>query len=217
MSRVLSAVACGVFASAVLVAADEPAGKWDKEVAAIEKRNQDAAPGGIVFAGSSSIRLWDVKKSFPDRSVVNAGFGGSQIRDCTQFAARLVTVHKPAAVVFYAGDNDIGAGRTAEQVRDDFAAFADAVHKEAPKCRVWFVAVKPSPKRWAKYDTQTKANALVKTLCEKDATLGFIDVVPAMLGPDGKPIPELFTKDDLHMTPKGYEVWTAAVNKALGK
>jgi lysophospholipase L1-like esterase len=36
-----------------------------------------------------------------------------------------------------------------------------------------------------------------------------------MLGADGKPLPELFVKDGLHLTPKGYEVWTAAVQKAL--
>ena len=73
----------------------------------------------------------------------------------------------------------------------------------------------PSLARWKKFDEQTKANALVKAYCEREKGLTFVDVVPLMLGPDGTPIPELFVKDGLHMTPKGYEVWTAAVNKAL--
>src|SRR6476659_6230466 len=92
--------------------------KWEKDVAAIEKRLQDAPPkpGGVVFAGSSSIRLWDLKKSFPEKEYVNVGFGGSEVRDSTHFAPRLITSYKPKAVVFYAGDNDIASGRKPEQV-----------------------------------------------------------------------------------------------------
>ena len=39
--------------------------------------------------------------------------------------------------------------------------------------------------------------------------------MPLMLGADGTPEPELFKKDGLHMTPSGYERWTAEVKKAL--
>lgn len=193
--------------------------KWEKEVAAIEKRLKDAPPkaGGVVFAGSSSIRLWDLKKSFPGRDYGNVGFGGSQIRDCTHFAARLVTPFKPKAVVFYAGDNDVAAGRTPEQVCNDFRAFCAAVHNDVPKCRVLFVAVKPSIARWKQYDAQTKANRLVKDVCAADPRLGFVDIVPVMLGPDGMPVAELFAKDGLHLSPAGYEKWTAAVKAALEK
>jgi lysophospholipase L1-like esterase len=193
--------------------------KWEKEVAAIEKRLKAAPPkaGGVIFSGSSSIRLWDLKKSFPGQGYVNVGFGGSEVRDCTHFAPRLITPYQPRAVVFYAGDNDIASGRTPEQVRDDFKAFCAAVHKDVPKCRILFVAVKPSISRWKKFDVQQKANALVKAACGADERLGFIDIVPAMLGPDGMPVPGLFAKDGLHMSPAGYEKWTAAVSAALAK
>ena len=215
MSRLLALSALAL--SLPLFAADEPFAKWEKEITALEKKNKDAAPGGVVFSGSSTIRLWDLKKSFPNEKYINAGFGGSKIPDCTHFAARLVTVHKPSTVVFYAGDNDIGGGAKPEQVRDDFAAYVAAIHKDVPKCKVLFVSVKPSIARWAKFETQKQANALVKELCAKDERLGYIDVVPAMLGTDGKPIEDLFVKDGLHMTPKGYEIWTGIVGKALGK
>src|SRR5439155_17256678 len=139
------------------------------------------------------------------------------IADSTHFAPRVLTPFKPGAVVFYAGDNDIGGGRKAEQVAEDFKAFVAAARKDNPACRVLFVAVKPSPARWKKFEEQKRANALVREFCEKGERLTFVDVVPLMLGPDGTPAPDLFVKDGLHMTPKGYEVWTAAVNKALGK
>ena len=134
-------------------------------MAAVERRlaASPPRPGGVFFAGSSSIVLWDLKKWFPDSGYVNVGFGGSTIPDCTHFAPRLVTPFKPAAVVFYAGDNDIAAGREPGRLADDFASFVTAVRKDNPSCRVLFVAVKPSVARWKQFDVQAKANDYVFT------------------------------------------------------
>ncbi|MBX9579863.1 MAG: hypothetical protein K2X87_06100 [Gemmataceae bacterium] len=197
-------------------AADRFAG-WEKEVAAVEARlkKDPPKPGGVVFAGSSSIRLWDLKASFPKLDAVNVGFGGSEVRDCTHFAARLVAPHKPRAVVFYAGDNDLNSGRTPARVAADFKAFVAAVRADDPGRRVLFVAVKPSPARAAQRGRQDEANALVRKHCAAGAGLRFVDVVPLMLGPDGKPVPELYAKDGLHLSPAGYAKWAAAVRDAL--
>ncbi len=194
-----------------------PFAKWEKNIIAIEKRlaANPPRPGAVFFAGSSSIVQWDLKKWFPDAGYMNVGFGGSIIEDSTHFAPRILAPHKPGTIVFYAGDNDIAQNRKPEQVCADFQAFVAAVRKDNPSCRVLFVAVKPSLARWKRFDVQKQANALVREFCEKGERLTFVDVVPLMLGPDGMPVAELFVKDGLHMTPKGYEVWTAAVSKAL--
>lgn len=43
----------------------DPFARWEKAVQAFEKQDRAAPPpkGGIVFVGSSSIRLWDLEKS----------------------------------------------------------------------------------------------------------------------------------------------------------
>jgi lysophospholipase L1-like esterase len=193
--------------------------RWEPEIAAIEKRLKAHPPkeGSVFFVGSSSIRLWNVAKSFPGLAAENVGFGGSEIVDSTHFVARIVIPHKPKTIVFYAGDNDIANGRTPEQVAADFKAFCEAVHKDLPRCRVLFIAVKPSPHRWKRFDDQKRANALVKDACQADARLGFVDIVPKMLGPDGMPIRKLYVIDGLHLSQAGYEIWTAEVLRALEK
>ena len=191
--------------------------RWENEIRGIEKRLADRPPakGGVVFAGSSSIRLWDVAKAFPDVPAANVGFGGSQIPDCTFFVPRLVIPFEPKSVVFYAGDNDIASNRTPEQVRDDFLAFTAAVHAKLPKCRILFLSVKPSGSRWKMYERQRKANGLVKEACEKNSLLRFVDVGTPLLGTDGMPDAELFVKDQLHLSPKGYEKWNAVLKEHL--
>ncbi len=191
--------------------------RWEKEIAGIEKRLAAAPPakGGVFFAGSSSIRLWNLAKSFPDKPYVNVGFGGSEIRDTTHFADRILLPHAPKVVVFYAGDNDIAKGRKPEQLRDDFAALAKAVHAKLPQTRILYLPVKPSLARWKLYDVQQQANRMVKGLCDADPRLGYIDIVPVTLGTDGKPRPGFFVKDGLHLSEAGYAAWSAAVAKAL--
>jgi hypothetical protein len=193
------------------------AGKWEKDVAAVEKRQAGKPPEkrGVVFAGSSTVRLWDLTRSFPEWKVTNSGFGGSEIRDVTHFTDRLILKHEPRAIVFYAGDNDMKSGRTPEQVLSDFRAFVAAVHRALPKTEVYFVAIKPSPARWELFDVQSRANSLVKEFCAKDDRLGYVDIVPPMLGKDGRPREELFVKDRLHLSPAGYEILTEAVKSAV--
>jgi lysophospholipase L1-like esterase len=195
----------------------DPFAKWEKEIAAIEKRLRDSPPkpDSVFFIGSSTIRLWDLKKSFPDLSAANVGFGGSRIPDSTHFAPRIILPFKPKAIVFYAGDNDLAGGHSPKQVADDFAAFAAAIHKDLPKTRIVFIAVKPSIARWKLREKQQEANSLVKDVCGKDPRLEFLDLGPKMLDADGKPNRDLFVKDGLHMTSKGYEIWSPAVAEAL--
>ncbi len=191
--------------------------KWDKEIAALEKRDQDKPPpkNAVLFAGSSSIRLWDVKKSFPDLDAINHGFGGSQIADSTHFAPRIIFKTEPRLIVFYAGDNDIAAGKSPEQVGEDFQAFATVVHKELPKTKIVFISIKPSLARWEMADKQKKANELIEAFCKKNDYLTYLDVVKPMLGDDGKPNRELFIKDGLHMNEKGYELWGGLLKPLL--
>ena len=193
------------------------ADRWAKEMAAFEQMDKQSPPagGGIVFVGSSSIRLWDLARSFPGVAAVNRGFGGSQIVDSVHFAPRIVTKYKPRTVVFYAGDNDIGSGKSPGQVASDFRDFVKAVRKDVPKAKIVYISIKPSIKRWALWDKVSEANRLIAQECRKGEGLTFLDVGPAMLGPDGKPTAELFVADGLHLSEKGYEVWTRLLKPHL--
>jgi len=191
--------------------------RWAKEIAAFaaEDAARPFAPGGIVFVGSSSIRLWDLASAFPGRRLLNRGFGGTQILDSVRHVERLVLRHEPATVVFYAGDNDLSAGRTPEQVLADFEAFVAPVQAALPATRIAFIGIKPSLARWAIVDKVREANRLVRARCDRDDRLGFVDVDGPMIGWDGKPRADLFVKDGLHLSPKGYALWNVLVSPFL--
>jgi lysophospholipase L1-like esterase len=191
--------------------------RWEKEIAAYEKQDREKPPakGGIVCVGSSTVRLWNLAKSFPGVDAINRGFGGSQLADSVHFAPRLVLKHEPRLVVLYAGDNDLAAGKTPEQVAADFRAFAEAVHRQLPKTRILYIAIKPSVKRWNLIDKARAANAMIEEACKKDERLTIIDLGKPLLGEDGRPKPELFRADGLHLNEKGYALWAAALQPYL--
>ena len=98
---------------------------------------------------------------------------------------------------------------------EDGAAFTVTIHAKLPKTQILFLAIKPSVSRWKLYDVQTQANAFVKQACTKNPLLKYIDTIPATLGRDGTPDPELLQKDGLHLSEKGYAKWNDLVRTAL--
>jgi predicted amidohydrolase/lysophospholipase L1-like esterase len=197
--------------------------RWEADIRKFEEQDRRTSPPreGIVFVGSSSIRMWDVVKSFPDFPVINRGFGGSQIADSVRYAPRIVIPYAPRLVVFYAGDNDLAASKSAQTVLDDFKAFARVVHEALPETRILFISIKPSFARWPLIDPAREANRLIRDYIATDPRLRFLDVEPIMLGLDGRPRPEIFLKDNLHLNAEGYRIWNALVRpyleEAMGK
>ena len=211
----LASLACPAPAAAQEPAKPPP---FEKEILAFEAADAKSppAPGGVLFVGSSSIRLWTtLADDFPGVPVLNRGFGGSKIAHSTRYADRIVIPYKPKTIVFYAGDNDIAGGLAPQQVLADYKAFVAKVHAALPDTRILFISIKPSVARWKLVEQMREANRLVKAFSEASDKLGFIDIFPLMLGTDGKPRPELLRKDGLHLTPAGYEIWREAVKPHL--
>lgn len=191
---------------------------FEDEINAFEAQDKIKMPkkGGILFIGSSSIRLWKtLEKDFPGQPVINRGFGGSQISDSIRYIPRIVTPYKPKMIVFFAGTNDIASKKTAEKVADDFCTFVQTVRAELPQVKVAFLSITPAPSRWSMLDEVKKANQLVRNYCFSTEGLTYIDAFPYMLDAEGGPRPELFVSDQLHMNDKGYEIWRKLVRPIM--
>lgn len=193
------------------------ADRWEKDIKAFEDQDRKTPPraGCDVFVGSSSIRMWKLDASFPKHSVINRGFGGSQLGDSVRYAERIVIPYKPRVVVVYAGDNDINSGKSPEAVFADYRVFRDKIHAALPETKIVFISIKPSPSRWKLHEKALEANRLIREEIAQGKNQIFIDVWTPMLGEDGMPRPELFFKDNLHMNESGYEIWNKLIEPHL--
>ncbi len=210
----LALLAAGLLAAPVLAAPAD----WAGEIAALTRDDAAHPPPahGIVFVGSSSIRFWTtLATDFPGRPVIGRGFGGSELADSVYYFDRLVQPYQPRTVVLYAGENDLAAGKSPEAVAADFAAFCAKLHAALPAAHLYYLAMKPSPLRWALRDKFERGNSLIAAACARDPRRTFVDVYHAMLGPDGQPRPELYRDDRLHMKPAGYALWVRLLTPLL--
>ncbi|GAA4328618.1 SGNH/GDSL hydrolase family protein [Pigmentiphaga soli] len=193
--------------------------RWAASIA--EFAQADAAhaptPGGVLFVGSSSIRLWtDLETEFQALPVViKRGFGGSRMLDCTAYLKKIVTPYKPRLVLVYAGDNDLAEGRSPEDVLRSFRGFVEGVRAELPDTRIGYISIKPSPLREALLPQIRATNALIEAYAETVHNLDFIDVFGPMLDARGLPRPELFREDRLHLNADGYALWKRVISAHL--
>ncbi|NQY39518.1 MAG: hypothetical protein HRT80_05395 [Henriciella sp.] len=167
-----------------------------------------------VFTGSSSIRFWfDLDDDFPGLNALNRGFGGSEITHVIGYFDFLLTKHQPREIIFYAGENDLNAGASPEDVAERFSVFMDMKNERIGDSPVYFLSIKPSFARVSELGAQTEANALIKAAAETRDDLIFVDIAAPMM--DGDTPKRIFISDQLHMNLAGYEIWTETLGPLL--
>ncbi|GAA4330052.1 SGNH/GDSL hydrolase family protein [Mucilaginibacter gynuensis] len=173
-------------------------------------------PGGILFVGSSSIRLWDdLEQRYAGKPIIKRGVGGSELWQWVQyFPQYLIYPYKPKKVFIYAGENDIASGRSAEDVAGNFEKLWEMIRKELPATEIYFLSIKPSPSRAKFYAVVAAANSLIKTSVAKKPKTKYIDVASTILDPKTQlPDSSLFKPDYLHLKSTGYDRWQTVLNK----
>jgi lysophospholipase L1-like esterase len=189
---------------------------WEPEIHAFERHDRIDPPpqNAVLFIGSSSFRKWTaMAEDFPGVQVINRGFGGSQLDDSTAFAERIIFPYHPRVIVLYAGDNDLAAGKSPNDVAGEYTNFVRIVHERLPQTRMVFVSIKPSLARWKLKDEIIETNRRIAAM--HGDHLDFVDVYPHMLGPDGKPRKDLLLSDGLHPSEKCYRLWASLIRPHL--
>lgn len=192
--------------------------RWEPDIARFEQQDRTNPPpkNGILFTGSSTIRMWKLPDYFPDLPVYNRGFGGSRISDSVCYADRILLPNRPSAIVFFAGSNDIAGGVSPhQQVAEDWKQFVAKVRSALPETRILYIGITPSPKRWDHIEKQREANRLIRDFSATQKNVLFLATEPHMLSADGQPRPELFLADRLHLNADGYKLLSGLVRANL--
>lgn len=195
--------------------------RWEKTIKAFEASDVTMPPpkDAVLLVGGSNARRWtDVNDHFPKHQVINRGFGGARLSEVYHFVDRIVLPYKPKTILVNAGGNDLGAGKSPKQIRETARALIAKVRTSLPDTRIYFLGL-PIMKR-ASANPKDRAvvmamNNQLAELARSEENVAFIDLVPAFLGDDGKYRPELFVKDGVHFSPKGYAIIAKLLSEKL--
>jgi hypothetical protein len=195
---------------------------WESEIQKFEQLDKTASykDDAILFAGSSSIRLWSsLENDMVPYPVIQRGYGGAKLSDFAVYAGRIFDPHDfRAAVIFIA--NDITGSENDKSPEEVLALYKNVIktiRKKHNDASVFWIAITPTTSRWKAWPTIQKTNSLIREYCENNENLYFITTDFAFLGNDGKPKNELFMDDLLHLNDKGYDVWQEIIRKELDR
>ncbi|MGF7231890.1 GDSL-type esterase/lipase family protein [Arachidicoccus sp.] len=168
----------------------------------------------ILFVGSSSFRKWtDVQDYFPDFTVINRGFGGSQLQNVIFYANKIIYPYHPKQILIYCGDNDFAYDKTvsAETVFNRFKTLFFQIRKHLPKANIGFLAIKYSPSRERLWSKMKRTNQLAQNFLANQRNAEFIDITKGMFDKNGKVITSIYQNDMLHLNPAGYKIWQSDI------
>ncbi|MEO7309991.1 MAG: GDSL-type esterase/lipase family protein [Chitinophagaceae bacterium] len=173
----------------------------------------------ILFIGSSSIRKWDdVEITFAKYKVMNRGIGGAILNDIIYYANDIIFPYKPRQIVLFVGENDLpDAASTPDSILTRTKNLFALIRSRLPEVPIVYICFKPSPSREQYLPKALAATELIRNYLKPDKHTVFVDVLHAMLTKAGKPMPEYFVSDMLHMNVKGYALWEKLVQPHLMK
>ncbi len=194
---------------------------WD-DIQAFKKQDSASFPGTnkILFVGSSSFTKWtDVQDYFPSYPIINRGFGGSTLVDQVRYVKDVVFPYRPKQIIIYCGENDLASSDTvsARMVYNRFRQLFTLIRNKFPNVPILYISMKPSPSRQLLMPKMIEGNALIQKFLKTQKLTRFIDVYKEMIDDEGKPRPDLFLDDNLHMNKTGYAIWKKAIEPYLKK
>lgn len=172
-----------------------------------------AKAGSVAFIGNSITNMGNWHEHFGDNPLAqNRGNSGA----CSYEAlANIETViaGRPSQIYVMIGTNDIGSATgTPKTIAANGRALIERVKNESPETRVHIVSTFPSTNGLRTVENHTEINNLLKQVCQETGA-EFIDLWNDMQGIVNGSI----SSDRLHVTAKGYYIWSTALVPYLGQ
>ncbi|HEV7301308.1 MAG TPA: GDSL-type esterase/lipase family protein [Tepidisphaeraceae bacterium] len=190
----------------------------DNRAAFWDQREKDQ--GAVVFAGDSLIGGWKpelMKKAFPNLKIANRGVGGDTSRGLLFRFKEDVLDLNPAAVVICIGSNDLSAHGDPAAVEANIAEMIEMARQHSATMPIVLCLTPPRDSKEAptKPGAHPELNERIAQLAEGREHVALADTFNPMATPAGKPIPEYFGKDRVHITAAGFEKWGEVLRPVL--
>jgi hypothetical protein len=193
---------------------------WEGDIEKFEQLDltKSYPSDAILFAGSSSIRLWStIGKDMMPYNVIQRGYGGSKLSDFAVYADRIIYPHPCMAIVIFIA-NDISGNENDKsplEVSQLFRKTLYIIRRKFKDTPVFWISVTPTPSRWAVWPEIKEANEMIKEICDSHRNTYFIDTEKYFLNSSGLPRSELFVEDRLHLNDEGYRIWSGIIRNEL--
>jgi hypothetical protein len=193
---------------------------WEEDIRDFERLDSAILypDHAVLFAGSSSIRLWSaIAADMAPYPIIQRGYGGAKLSDLVFYAKRILYPHPSRAIVLFVA-NDIAGNpddKTPAEVARLFRQLLRIIRERFPEVPVFWIATTPCALRWHVWPEIEKANHLIEEVCQRHENTYFIRTDHVFLNASRQPREELFQPDKLHLNARGYAIWAEIIKKSL--
>ncbi|MCQ2274357.1 MAG: GDSL-type esterase/lipase family protein [Bacteroidales bacterium] len=164
-----------------------------------------ADSNAILFIGNSITDMYNWNEALkvqPPYYICNRGVSGALSDEILEHIPQLVAC-KPYKVFLMIGTNDLGSGRTPQQVADNVAKIVSEIKRLSPRTKIYFQSILPSTVGSRTLEAEDQANQLIRQLAYAEQ-LTYIDLWPSLFE---IPTNKNLSLDGLHLTGSGYWHW----------
>ena len=169
----------------------------------------------LLFIGDSLIEYFDWERRFPDHTVYNLGIAGETVEG---LASRLNWVIRkvkdPDMVFIMSGINNMAMGNL--DFINAYRGVVQEIRLAWPSAVVVVHSLLPVLFKFISNEDIRHMNMRLKHLAAGERVL-YLDIHTAFLDEKGRPVPALLEDDGVHVSEEGYRVWSAEIEKLLGK
>ena len=196
--------------------------QWEGSVRGFEimDRQRTYSTDSLLFAGSSSIRLWHtIESDLPGYHLFRRGYGGAKYSDLAVHAKRILHPHRYRALVLFVANDVSGSpqDKSPQEVVKLVEYIVGVSQKHQPNAKVVLIAVTPTRNRWKVWEQTKAVNAAIEEFCTQKEGVFFVPTESYFLNAQGEPREELFVADKLHLNRDGYRLWGQIIASHLEK
>ena len=167
----------------------------------------------LLFIGDSLIEYFDWQERFPKNSVYNMGVAGETVEG---LYARLQVVYTqldtPNAIFIMSGINNLAMGH--KKFITTYRKIVRGLKKQYKSPRIFVQSLLPVLFPWVSNDEIRDINIQLKKMAEAEK-VDYLDINFLFLDREGRTVAAYLLEDGVHVSEKGYRVWSDEIEKHL--
>ncbi len=169
----------------------------------------------ILFLGHSLVEFFDWQTRFPDHRVASLGVAGETVAGLLSRIDGIIREYPYADLIFIM----TGTNNVAMEDFDFLDVYREIIEKLSaayPKAGIYLHSILPIGLEWITGEDIQRVNQSIKEMTG-ETRAGFLDIYSLFTDQEGKAVKDYFLEDGVHLSDKGYSVWTGALENIVNK
>lgn len=167
----------------------------------------------LLFIGDSLIEYFDWQERFPKHSVYNMGVAGEMVEGLySRLEVIYDQVEGPDAVFIMSGINNLAMGD--KQFLTVYRRVVKSLEKQYPSAKIFVQSLLPVLFPWLSNDEIREMNMKLKVMADEENVL-YLDIHSLFLEQGGGAVKDYLLDDGIHVSEKGYLVWSGGIERLL--